>query len=154
MWSTFAFIMFTLCVLIIDKGRFIWFWEPVLINPKIVPKGLPSIRSWSVEGLVWLEVRSLGVHGIHSTRCQPASRAELHAANRAEGDRPDGWHRAAQVHRDRTTAEAEHLRGGHDTTVSLPRRKVSWSVWSDSNAMVLLFEWHSSVTPRRYLYQS
>jgi len=64
------------------------------------------------------------MHGVHGTRCEPATRAELHTADLSEGNRPNGWHYSAQVHSNWAAAETEYLWGSHDFAVAVPRCKV------------------------------
>lgn len=62
-----------------------------------------------------------GVQRVYKSRGEPSARAESHTTNSAEGDRPDGVHHSSQVHGHRAAAEAEHMRGCHDTPLTFSR---------------------------------
>lgn len=61
---------------------------------------------------------------VHHSRDEPASRAVAHSPHHPERNRAHGPDHPSQIQLDSDAIETKHLRGGHDSALSLPRRQV------------------------------
>lgn len=72
-----------------------------------------------------------GLQRVHQPCNEPAERAVSHTAHLSQGDWAHGGHHPPQVQLHSDAAQTEHLRGRHDSALTLPWRQVCLfvSVW-------------------------
>ena len=65
-----------------------------------------------------------GLQRVHDPRDELAAGAESYASDHGEGDRAHGADHPQEVQLHPGAAQAEHVRGSHDTQVQVPGRQV------------------------------